>query len=329
MKIFAFALIATIAVFVGTLIGMGWAALVTVLLLTLVEMTFSFDNAIVNARVLERMSKRWQEVFMSVGIIIAVFGMRIIFPIVLVVVTGHRSFGDVVDMALHDQTQYAHLLEHAKPFIEGFGGSFLMMLALNFLVDDKRDVRWVERLEKRLQRLENVWTPLAIVMVILAAAEWIIGGTEGFQVALYGVAGIVTYLAIHGISALIGRAESPESVKRGATGMAGLGLFFYLEVLDASFSLDGVIGAFAITRNIVLIAIGLGLGALWIRSLTLYMVERGTLSAYRYLEHGAHYTILMLAIVMFVELFWPVPEYVPGLLGMAIIGASVLSSRRK
>lgn len=329
MKVFSFAIVATILVFAGTLIGMGWAAFVTIALLTLVEMTFSFDNAIVNARVLERMSKAWQDVFMSVGIIVAVFGMRIIFPIVLVVATGHRSFGDVVNIALHDQNQYARLLEHAKPLIEGFGGAFLMMLSLSFLVDEKRDVRWIERLEQRLQRMENVWTPLAIVMVLLASVEWIIGGSLGFQVALYGLAGIAMYLAVHGISALVARAESPEKSRHGASGMAGLGLFIYLEILDASFSLDGVVGAFAITRNIVLIAIGLGLGALWIRSLTLYMVRNGTLSAYRYLDHGAHYTILMLAIVMFVELFWPVPEYVPGLLGVIIIGLSVGSSRRK
>lgn len=328
MRVFSFAVIATIIVFIGTLLGLGWAALGTVFLLTLIEMTFSFDNAIVNARVLERMSKRWQEVFMSVGIIIAVFGMRIVFPIVLVMATAHRGFGDVVQLALHDQAQYAHLVESSKHLIEGFGGAFLMMLALNFLVDETRDVRWFDRIEKHLQKLENIWTPLAIVMVVLALSEWIIGGHEGFQVALYGVGGIATYLAIHGISALVGRTQQDSERARRATGMAGLGLFVYLEVLDASFSLDGVVGAFAITRNIILIAIGLGLGALWIRSLTLYMVERGTLHAYRYLDHGAHYTILMLAVVMFTELFWPVPEYIPGLLGVGIIGWSVWSSRR-
>lgn len=328
LRTFGLALLVSVAALAATLWGLGAAAFGVVVILMIIELTFSFDNAIVNAKVLERMSPAWQRVFMSVGIIVAVFGMRVVFPIVLVMATAHRGFGDVVNLALHHQDDYAQLLEHTKPYIESFGGSFLMMLALGFLFDTDRDTHWIRRLEKSLQRYGDWWTPAIIVVIILVATEWILGGNQGFMVALYGVAGILTYLAVHGISALAGRGEKSRESQRGASGLAGLVLFLYLEVLDASFSLDGVIGAFAITENIVLIAIGLGLGALWIRSLTLYMVRRGTLSAYKYLDHGAHYTIFMLAIVMFLELFFDVPEYIPGVLGVVIIGLSVMSSVR-
>lgn len=328
LRMFGLALLVSAAALVATLVGLGAAAFGVVVILMIIELTFSFDNAIVNAKVLERMSAAWQRVFMSVGILVAVFGMRVVFPIVLVMATSERGFGDVVNLALHHQDHYARLLEHTRLYIESFGGSFLMMLALGFLFDTNRDTHWIRRLEKSLQQYGDWWTPTTIVVIILVATEWILGGNQGFMVALYGVAGIVTYLAVHGISVLAARSEKSHESQLGARGLAGLVLFLYLEVLDASFSLDGVIGAFAITENIVLIAIGLGLGALWIRSLTLYMVRRGTLSSYRYLDHGAHYTIFMLAIVMFSELFFSIPEYVPGVLGVIIIGSSVVSSVR-
>ncbi|HEU0266761.1 MAG TPA: DUF475 domain-containing protein [Candidatus Saccharimonadaceae bacterium] len=325
---FSFALIVSLVALLATLFGLGAAAFGVVVILMIIELTFSFDNAIINARVLERMSAAWQRIFMSAGIIIAVFGMRVLFPIVLVMVTAHRGFGEVVNLALYHQGQYAVLLEGTRLSIESFGGSFLMMLALGFLFDNDRDTHWVRRLEKSLQRYGDWWTPATIVVVILVATEWILGGSRGLTVALYGVAGIVTYLVVHGISKFAGHAKQSQVTQVKAHGLAGFVLFLYLEVLDASFSLDGVVGAFAISENIILIAIGLGLGAIWIRSLTLFMVRRGTLKAYRYLDHGAHYTILMLAIVMFIELFFTVPEWLPGVLGVLIIGTSVVSSAR-
>jgi hypothetical protein len=109
-------------------------------------------------------------------------------------------------------------------------------------------------------------------------------------------------------------------------GLAGFTSFVYLEVLDASFSFDGVIGAFAITNNIILIAISLGVGAVWVRSLTLFIVRRKVLDGYLYLEHGAHYTIGALALVLLAGLFYSIPEFVSGSIGVVIIALSVMSS---
>ena len=111
-------------------------------------------------------------------------------------------------------------------------------------------------------------------------------------------------------------------------GMAAFMTFIYLQILDSSFSFDGVIGAFAITSNIVLIAIGLGIGAIWVRSFTVFMVRKGTLNEFVYLEHGAHYTVFVLAVVMLASALFQIPEVVPGLTGLGIILASIIASVR-
>ena len=103
-------------------------------------------------------------------------------------------------------------------------------------------------------------------------------------------------------------------------------MFMYLELLDASFSLDGVLGAFAITSDVVLIVAGLGVGAVWVRSLTVFMVRRGTLEAYKYLEHGAHYAIAVLAVAMLLSAVYHIPEAITGLLGILLIGGSIVAS---
>jgi uncharacterized protein len=120
--------------------------------------------------------------------------------------------------------------------------------------------------------------------------------------------------------------KSQETVELAAKG--GLGAFLYLEVLDASFSFDGVIGAFALTQNLFLIAIGLGIGAMYVRSMTIMLVERKTLAAFRFLEHGAFWSILILSVIMFAQTLFHIPEVITGLLGAGVIALSLLSSLR-
>jgi hypothetical protein len=147
-----------------------------------------------------------------------------------------------------------------------------------------------------------------------------------------GAVGIASYLIVGGFSALFTKQHEKSEKKAGKkllkTGMAGFSAFIYLEVLDASFSLDGVIGAFAITPNVILIAIGLGVGAIWVRSMTLYMVRHKILHAYPYIEHGAHYTIGVLAVILLLGLFFDVPEVVSGGIGVLIIIASIIASKK-
>jgi hypothetical protein len=157
-------------------------------------------------------------------------------------------------------------------------------------------------------------------------------------VLLAGIAGLITYMIVGGLSGHFenkleeeeeaDRSERPKSAVKLA-GKAAFFMFLYLEVLDASFSFDGVIGAFAITNDIVLMALGLGIGAMYVRSLTVYLVRQGTLDDYVYLEHGAHYAIGALAVILLVTIQYEINEIVTGLIGVVLIGASFWSSVRR
>lgn len=305
--------------------ALGPEALLVACVLILVEIIFSFENAIINAKVLSGVSLFWRRIFLTIGILIAVFGMRLVFPIVIVAITTGLSFEKVVDLAVNNPSAYSTALDSAHIAIAAFGGMFLAMLCLHFFLDKKREVRWISVIEKPLQDMSRWWLYTAIAIVILAVLSLLPANKEPVETAIAGAVGIVTYIVVHGLAELFGRNQA----KRGAvlkTGMAGFMAFLYLEVLDASFSFDSVIGAFAVTQNVLLIAIGLGVGALWVRSLTIYMVDHHVLKAYRYLEHGAHYTIGVLAAVLLAGIFYDIPEVIAGVFGLFIVSLSIVSS---
>ncbi|OKI14071.1 DUF475 domain-containing protein [Streptomyces sp. CB03911] len=330
--------------------GLLWGAegFGIVLILSILEISLSFDNAVVNATVLKRMNPYWQKIFLTVGVLIAVFGMRLIFPLLVVGLTAHLNPATVIDLALHsDQTYngstYAQYLEAANPAIAAFGGIFLLMIFLDFIFEEK-DFNWLSWIEKPLEKvgkLEAFSSVIALVTLALAANFFAAENAE--TVLLAGIMGLVTYLAVNGLSSVFeaGLEEEEEAEeeaeKAGKSivqvgGKAAFFLFMYLEVLDASFSFDGVVGAFAITQDIFMITLGLGIGAMYIRSLTVFLVRKGTLDDYVYLEHGAHYAIGALAIILLVGIEYHIPEIVTGLIGVAFIGlalgSSVLRNRR-
>lgn len=310
---------------------MGVQAAFLMLVLIAVEITFSFDNAIINARVLATMSRFWQQMFLTVGMLIAVFGMRLVFPILIVMLTAGLSWGEVVNLALNHPDKYAHELHDAHISIASFGGIFLLMLSLHFFFDASRKVRWLSVVERPLQRIGRWWTYGVVCLLVLGIISTLPFNEHGTETFIAGLSGIVTYIVIHGLAELFARKQNHQETGKMVqrAGMAGFMSFLYLEVLDASFSLDGVIGAFAITKDVILIAIGLGIGALWVRSLTIFMVRKQVLAAYRYLEHGAHYTIGMLAGVLLMGIFFDISEFAAGLLGILIIAASIVSSITK
>ncbi len=307
---------------------LGPEALLIATILILVEITFSFENAIINAKVLSTVSEFWRKIFITIGILIAVVGMRLIFPIAIVAITADLTMRQVIDLALNHPTEYAAELTEAHISIAAFGGMFLTMLCLHFFFDPKRKVRWISVIEKPLQDMSRWWLYSAISIVILVVLSILPANHEPKQTFIAGLTGIVTYIAIHGLAELFARKQNHSRTKVLKTGMAGFMAFLYLEVLDASFSFDGVIGAFAVTTDVILIAIGLGIGALWVRSLTIFMVEHKVLHAYRYLEHGAHYTIGVLACVLLAGIFFDIPEIIAGVSGIIIISTAIISSLR-
>jgi hypothetical protein len=345
------------ALLIALLYGGPEAALLC-LILGVLEVSLSFDNAVVNATVLERMSEFWQKIFLTVGILIAVVGMRLVFPLAIVGITAHLGPLEAVRLAMEqrpgsDPTSYQALLTAAHPQIAVFGGMFLAMIFLDFVLEGREFtwLTWLERPLARAGKLDQLSVMVAGVALVLAAS-FLAEDTGAVMVA--GALGLITYLAVNALGSIFETAgdepgedrdggASPSGREPGTTkpvetragttmkavGKAGFALFLYLEVLDASFSFDGVIGAFAITSDPILIALGLGLiGAIFVRSLTVYLVREGTLSEFVYLEHGAHWAIGALATLLLISIGVHVNEIITGLLGVAFIGASLLSSIR-
>lgn len=310
---------------------LGPAAAFVALMLMVIEVTFSFDNAIINARVLATMSPFWQKMFITVGMLIAVFGMRVVFPILIVMFSAGLPWGEVINLAFNDPDKYAEVLHAAHPSIASFGGMFLLMLTLHFFFDNDRTIHWLGRIERPMQVIGRKWLHAVVCSFILIILTFLPFNHHPNETVIAGLVGIITYALIHGASEVFTKHRELSSKKKGvklaqATGVAGSISFLYLEILDASFSFDGVIGAFAVTKDVILIAIGLGVGALWVRSLTLYLVYHKVLDVYRYLEHGAHYVIGILAVTLLIGLFFEIPEAIAGLIGIVVISLSIASS---
>jgi len=291
--------------------------------LAVLEISLSFDNAIVNAGKLREMTPAWQHRFLTWGIVIAVFGMRIVFPLAVVVVAADITPWRALVLAATRPAEYATIVSAAHLSIAAFGGAFLMMVALKYFLNEAKDVHWIAHVEAFMARFSTVQgIELAIVLAVIMAFANILPEPDVATFLYAAMAGLLTYLVVEvGGHLLDDRRAGVATVAKG-----GLGAFLYLEVLDASFSFDGVIGAFALTQNLFLIAIGLGIGAFYVRSMTIMLVERHTLTQFRYLEHGAFWSILILSGIMFAQTILHIPELVTGFLGAGFIALSVLSS---
>lgn len=336
---------AIVSTIVGLALGawLGWETTGTlggtatiffiVAVLAVLEISLSFDNAIVNANKLKDMTPKWQQRFLTWGILIAVFGMRIIFPLLIVVIAANVGPWTAVMMAASQPEEYARIMHEAHLPIAAFGGTFLMMVGLSFFFDNEKDVHWVAWIEQKASKYSSLkGVEIAFVLVLMLGFTKIIATSDDPTLGLAaantffyaGIWGLLTFLLVEVIGGLLD--QSQETM--GAAAKGGIGAFLYLEVLDASFSFDGVIGAFALSQNLFVIAIGLGIGAMYVRSMTIMLVERGTLAEYRFLEHGAFYAILILSVIMYLQALVHIPEVITGLGGAALIGVSLWSSIR-
>lgn len=325
LKTFFVSIILTIALGVWVIASKGLGAAWLFLILVLLEVTFSFDNAVINSRILMRMSKFWQTLFLTVGIVFAVFIVRFVLPIFIVMLSSGHGFNEVLDLAINKPVEYGATLHEAAPMINAFGGTFLLMLGISYFMDREKELHWLGRFEKFLSkfgRFENfkVFVMLLVAMLLYATAD----PSHREAILIASVFGTALHIGLE----LFGEYFSAkQSGVAKLTGMAAFASFLYLNVLDASFSLDGVIGAFAITSDIILIMAGLGAGALWVRSITVYLTRTGTLTKYRYLEHGAHWAILALGIIMLIKLYHvEPPEWFVGSVGVIFVATAITSS---
>ncbi|OBH87538.1 MULTISPECIES: DUF475 domain-containing protein [unclassified Mycobacterium] len=349
LRIFGISLLVSVAALAVGYAHGGLKDLFLLLVLATLEVSLSFDNAIINAAILKQMSPFWRQMFLTVGILIAVFGMRLLFPLVIVWVTAGLDPVRAMQLALNPpphgalefpdgSPSYEKLITAAHPQIAAFGGTFLLMLFLDFVFHD-RDIKWLKWIEipfARIGRLGQVPVAVTGVALILVGTRLTHSGGERATVLTAGLLGLVTYLVVNGLSRAF-RPPDIDAVSAGtAAGKAGLSLFLYLEVLDAAFSFDGVTGAFAITSDPVVIALGLGLiGSMFVRSITIFLVKQDALDRYVYLEHGAHWAIGVLAVIMLLSIDprFEVPDPITASVGVVFIGAalswSVLRNRRQ
>ena len=308
--------------------GTGLMCVFIALVLAILEISLSFDNAVVNAMKLENMSEKWRHRFITWGILIAVFGMRFLFPLLVVAIFAKLNILSVLNMALNDVHQYAHYLEQTHAPIVTFGGAFLLMLFMDYFTEKNKEVHWIKPIEDKLQKLSKIrGICTTVTLIALGLLMFEIPAEIRQSVLTSGISGIITYLVIDGVAEwLEKRQEERAKLCADTIKCSGLVGFLYLELIDASFSLDGVLGAFALSQDILIITIGLFIGAMFVRSLTIMLVEKKTLDQYLYLEHGAHWAIGTLAILMFVSTFHEVPEVVTGLLGLIFILSAFISS---
>ena len=305
----------------GTIEGL-LSILWIVIVLSILEVSLSFDNAVVNATVLREMDPVWQRRFLTWGILIAVFGMRIVFPVAIVAIAAGLGPIEAIRLSLDDPVEYERIVTGAHVAIAGFGGAFLAMVGLSFFFDADKEVHWIAVVERHIARFSSIPAiELGIVMLLIWVVSLLLPAADALSFVTAGVLGLVTYIAVNGIAAVI---EQREAAKKAAGEIvrSGLGGFLYLEVLDASFSFDGVVGAFALSNNMIVIALGLSVGAMFVRSITIHLVKQGTLTQFRFLEHGAFWAIIVLGIILLFSARYHIPETITGLIGAVLIGIS-------
>jgi hypothetical protein len=327
MKMFILPSTISLMALLGVYLWGGVPALLLALLLSILEVTLSFDNAVVNAKVLERMDHLWQRRFLTWGILLAVFGTRLVLPAIIVGIAAMMSPIAAAVLAFENPEAYGKILAEATPLIGAFGGAFLLMVSLKYFFDVQKNTHWLHIVESRLSR----WGRIEAIEIVLALAtlltlSYFAHAPQG-PVLAAGCIGIMLFIIIQGVANSFKVDHSKEVA--GAVAAGGAALFIYLNVLDAAFSLDGVIGAFALTNAIPIIFVGLGIGAYFVRTITVFLVERKTLDSLVYLEHGAHWAIFGLAFSMLLSLLFHIPEAVIGLIGLVFVVFSYISSRRE
>ena len=327
---FTFVCLAAALAYGWSLGGVAPAAEVVwiVAVLAVLEISLSFDNAVVNATVLKDMDEVWQKRFLTWGMLFAVFGMRIAFPLAVVAIAAGVGPVEAIQLSLNDPARYETVVSSAHVAIAGFGGAFLALVGMRFFFDADKEVHWIRWIEQQLSAVSTVHAAeIALLLLALWGISQMLVPADSLVFVSAGLLGIVTYIAVEAIGTLLELREAAHAAA-GAAVRSGLGGFIYLNVLDTSFSFDGVIGAFALSNNMVIIALGLSIGAMFVRSLTIMLVQRGTLNEYRYLEHGAFWAIVALAAIMLLSARFHIPETFTGVIGAVLIGASLAWSVR-
>lgn len=306
-------------------------------ILSVLELSLSFDNAVVNATILATMAVVWRRRFLIWGMLIAVFGVRFVFPILIVYFSTPMGFIDSFHLAITNPDQYEKIIESSHHIIMSFGGMFLLMLFFKFIFDENKDLHWIKHLEEfavKLSKKGDIKIILILALMLgisyLAPSEVVMGEAmvtiNKMEILAPMLIGMIAFYLIEFLKGFMETKETTPHSTKPAELTGGFISFIYLEIIDMSFSLDGVLGAFAVTQNIVIIMLGLGVGAMAVRSLTIYMVDRDVVSKYIYLEHGAMWSIGLLALSMIVQIFYHLPAMLVTTFAIVPIGLAFIHS---
>jgi hypothetical protein len=273
---------------------MFWNILVVVLGLAMFEIISSVDNAIVNAHVLKTMPEKYRKIFLFWGLLFAVFIVRGLLPFLIVWMANPAlSIGGVMTSVFSNDPQIKEYLEASKPLLLLGGGVYLFFVFLSWLfLEEKKYAFLVEGFIHRQGAWFYAVSSIFTVLVVYISLQ------INPILALAATIGISAFFITDGFKK---NAEEQEKKMLTGSGMSAWSKIIYLEILDASFSIDGVIGAFAFTLSVPLILLGNGLGALIIREFTIKGIN--LISKFAYLENGAMYSIGMLGALMVAESF--------------------------
>jgi hypothetical protein len=287
--------------------------------LALFETVTSIDNAVINAEVLSTMSMRARRWFLSWGMIFAVFAIRGGLPW-LIVWSSHPSLGpiDAFTATFSNDPEIARAIEESSPVLLVSGGVFLIFLFFHWLFIETKN--YGLKGEKFFYR-HGVWF-FAVVSIILSIVTWF-SIKQNPYMAFGAVLGSTAFFIVHGFRQ---NAELREKDLIGNTSLTDWSKIMYLEVIDATFSIDGVVGAFAFTLSVPLILIGNGVGALMVRNLTVSNIDR--IKKYLYLKNGAMYSIFFLGMIMILDSFQVnIPNWISPVITIFIVGYFFYKSR--
>jgi uncharacterized protein len=331
-----------LTVVVGTLLTIykGPEVLPLFLILLIVEISLSGDNAVVNVDLLKLMSPLWVMLFTTVGILIAAGFMRFVFPILIVAFSTGLDFGSALSLSLNDHVRYSASILDNESVIHIFGGIYLLLIALSIFSEDpdegEEKVYWLELFERPLYAILGVFPKLPMVLsgIIIVLSAFDAGDAHRTAVFVAGIISLVINLFVTDLSdwakAMTARFSANSNVsKAGAIGqLVNFILFMALELQDAAFSFDGVAGGLSITTDPLILAAGLGVGASFVRSATKHLMATDRLADYRYVGVGAGYAILVLAISQLLPTSVHIPGdgyTVGGISAALIIGAALHS----
>ncbi len=290
-----------------------FTTIIIILGLIVFEIVSSVDNAIVNAHVLKTMSVKWRKIFLFWGILTAVFIIRGLLPLIIVWLSAPElGFLKLFQSMIHGDPTIAHLLEARKGVILIGAGVFLVLVYLHWLFLEKKDPYFVP--DKLIKPQHGVWFFAAAAIMLVALLYF---SRISWLLMLSAAIGNAVFFIMYGFREQATKAE--EALQGRESNLSDFSKLMYLEVLDASFSFDGVVGAFAFTTSVPLIFLGNGIGALVVRQLTIIGIEKVT--RYKWLKNGAMTAIGILGTFMILKSFnIHIPEYLPTLTTIGLVG---------